>query len=695
MTGTTCPGRATLRALLDDSIEQTSQERLAGHLERCTDCRGRLDELAWQASVPAGSGGEDPDETRAVIATLDPPRMPGELGRIGNLAVFELIDRGGMGIVFRAEDASLRRPVALKVMRPGLAADPVARERFLREARAAAAVRDEHVVTVHAVEPGRGLPYLILEHVPGRSLQDRLDAEGKLATGEVARIGAQVASGLAAAHELGIVHRDVKPANILIDGRAGRAKLTDFGLAQALGEEPLTLAGHVAGTPDYMAPEQAAGRLVDARADLYALGVVLHVAMKGRPPDPSGRRGARRPLHDLDRLIDRLCSPDPADRPDSARMVARRLEAIAGGVPTPGRRPRRGVLAVLAALCCTLVGSGDLETAHAPPSGGGGGSASPAGPVGRLTPFEVVGVGRFATLDRAIASAPEGATIEILGDGPYPAGPIRLGERALTLRAGAGCHPVVVALPAGSDRPAPWLETEASLGLLGIEIRDGALRPERRMDDHDRRALISVVGGSLRAEKCRFVAGPFRGCLAVRDAPARLSDCRIEAPMGFGVHWSPGPGDGLGLHGGLLDARLALIVSFRDLGADPRSSTIRLDEMTVRAASAFQMIGEPAPRRRGSTDSADVPLRVSSTSTAFDAEHLMVLVAVGSRPRAVLPSSARLAVWLRSRVSWVGLDDRFDVGRGWLSTSTRGRPAEPLIGAPTDTEGWARFWEES
>src|SRR5262249_34346829 len=193
----------------------------------------------------------------------------------------------GMGIVLLASDPVLRRPVAIKLMLPELAAHARARERFLREARSAAAVQHENVVVIHAVESGGDVPYLVMEYVSGHSLQHRLSSDGPLSADKVAQLGAQIAEGLACAHARGLVHRDVKPANILIDDRTGRAKLTDFGLARAGDDPTLTQIGFVTGTPDYIAPEQARGQTVDHRADVYSLGATLFAATTGQPPAPA------------------------------------------------------------------------------------------------------------------------------------------------------------------------------------------------------------------------------------------------------------------------------------------------------------------------------------------------------------------------------------------------------------------------
>src|SRR5205814_4227536 len=164
----------------------------------------------------------------------------------------------------------------IKVMAPQLAASATARRRFTREARAAAAVTHDHVVTIHAVEDAGPLPHIVMQFVAGHSLQDRLDRTGPLQLQEVLRIGMQAAAGLAAAHAQGLVHRDVKPANILLEDGVERVKLTDFGLARAADDASLTKTGIIAGTPQFMSPEQARGESIDQRSDLFSLGCVLY-----------------------------------------------------------------------------------------------------------------------------------------------------------------------------------------------------------------------------------------------------------------------------------------------------------------------------------------------------------------------------------------------------------------------------------
>jgi len=234
------------------------------------------------ATADPRTGPAEPDEA---LAFLKPPTRPGSLGRLAHYEVIEVLGSGGFGTVLKAFDDRLHRAVAVKVLAPQLAASGAARTRFEREARSAAAVRDDHVVNVYAVsEPGDPLPYLVMELVAGQTLQAKLDKAGPLPPKEVLRIGSQIARGLAAAHKQGLIHRDIKPANILLENGVERVKVTDFGLARAADDASISQSGVVAGTPMYMSPEQARGDTLDTRSDLFSLGSVLYALCTGRPP---------------------------------------------------------------------------------------------------------------------------------------------------------------------------------------------------------------------------------------------------------------------------------------------------------------------------------------------------------------------------------------------------------------------------
>jgi serine/threonine protein kinase len=300
------------------------------------------DAISTIASKPgqdSAGGDAHVDTTEMLLDFLQPTTMPGSFGRLGHNEVLEVLGRGAFGIVVRAFDEKLQRVVAIKVLAPHLAATSPARKRFLREARASGGVRHENVVQIHAVEE-QPIPYLVMEYIPGQTLQQRLDGNGPLEPAEVLRIGEQIARGLAAAHAQGLIHRDIKPGNILLEnGLEQKVKITDFGLARAADDASLTQSGMIAGTPLYMAPEQAKGDTLDPRTDLFSLGSVLYAMASGRPPFRASTPLAvlKRVAEDTPRsireivpevpqwlcdLIAKLQAKDPAQRFQTAAEVA-------------------------------------------------------------------------------------------------------------------------------------------------------------------------------------------------------------------------------------------------------------------------------------------------------------------------------------------------------------------------------------
>ncbi len=288
-------------------------------------------------------------------------------GRLGHFELIEVIGRGGFGVVYRALDTVLRRTVAVKVLHPLVAVHTPSRNRFLREAQAAAAVRHQNVVQVYAVEE-EPQPYLVMEHIAGETLQQRLDQQGRLDWSEVVGIARQVATGLAAAHAVGLVHRDVKPANVLVESKTDRVLVSDFGLAWAVDDASLSQQGVAAGTPLYMSPEQARGERPDHRGDLFSLGSVLYAALTGRPPFAAPhtlavlKRVAEHtpdPLGELApswlaAIVAKLLAKDPADRFASADEFIAALDRHDS--PALKRRPLRpSIPAALVALAVVAV----------------------------------------------------------------------------------------------------------------------------------------------------------------------------------------------------------------------------------------------------------------------------------------------------------------------------------------------------
>ncbi len=364
-----CPAPVRLLRLLHAALPEDEQAPLMEHLEACTGCRETLEALAagqdsWEGVARNLRDDEGPRSPRpfspgkvGTLDFLDPPAKPGQLGKLAHYEVLEIIGRGGMGVVLKALDTTLQRIVAVKVMAPALAVSGTARERFRREAHAAAAVSHDNIVTIHAIDEAKGLPYLVMQYISGVSLQEKLDSEGPLELKEILRIGMQTADGLAAAHAQGLIHRDIKPANILLENGLQRVKITDFGLARAADDASLTQSGVIAGTPQFMSPEQALGELQDHRTDLFSLGSVLYALCTGRVPfraantlavlrrvaeDPPRRiRQVNSEIPDwLEAIIDKLMEKHPVDRFQSAAEVARLLESYLADVQKPAHVPQ-------------------------------------------------------------------------------------------------------------------------------------------------------------------------------------------------------------------------------------------------------------------------------------------------------------------------------------------------------------------
>ncbi len=269
------------------------------------------------------------------------------------------LGHGGMGVVYLARDTTLDRPVAVKVVHPELAIHSSITQRFLAEARMIARLRHPSIVAVHTAGEATGVFYYVMDYVPGDSLRQLLQREGKLPVAQVQRIVSQLADALNAAGQAGLVHRDVKPENILVDEASGRTMLADFGIARVMAGDTdgsRTAQGVAVGTPTYMSPEQAAGEQVDARSDLYSLGVVAYELLTGHPPFRADNAAAVASKHLAERA-----QPVLTRRPDTppalAHAIMRALEkdpaarwqtgadfrdALLGGVRIPSSRAGRG-----------------------------------------------------------------------------------------------------------------------------------------------------------------------------------------------------------------------------------------------------------------------------------------------------------------------------------------------------------------
>ena len=369
---------------------------------------------------------------------LAPAEKPDEIGRLGPYRVLKVLGAGGMGVVFRAEDPHLERMVALKAMLPSMASSSTAKERFFREAKAAAALKHPHIVTIFQVGEDRGAPFLAMEYLEGEPLDDRLKRETRLPVPEILRIGREIAKGLAAAHEKGLIHRDIKPANLWLEGKEGHVKILDFGLARAMGDTThLTQSGAIIGTPAYMAPEQAGGKQVDSRCDLFSLGCVLYCMCTGeRPfkghdtistlmaiatenPPPPVSLNLELPT-ELSDLVMQLLAKKADDRPESAKMVAETLQEIEGQTAettaVPGRKAKTAEMTAAPARKTGKVKKGGTKQMEAARTQAGK-SAKRRLPLPWLVGGGVLGLGVLAAAIILFWQTPYG-TVRIESDDP-------------------------------------------------------------------------------------------------------------------------------------------------------------------------------------------------------------------------------------------------------------------------------------
>ncbi len=277
---------------------------------------------------------------------LAPPQKPGELGRFAHYRIFHLLGTGGMSLVFLAEDVRYHRKIALKVLKPEFVSDEDARPRFVREAQLTAKIKHDHIITIHEVGQVGDLPFIAMEYFDGVMLAEWMEANPHPPIRTVLALAKDIASGLSAAHANGLIHRDIKPTNIMINEATGQVKILDFGLARAIKPDvSLTRKGFIVGTPAFMSPEQARGGQLDHRSDLFSFGILLYLMCTGKLPF-HGQNPLEiltnlctehpKPVHErnhtvpfaMSELIARLLGKKREQRPSFAAEVIASLEQI-------------------------------------------------------------------------------------------------------------------------------------------------------------------------------------------------------------------------------------------------------------------------------------------------------------------------------------------------------------------------------
>jgi len=654
--------------------------------------------------------------------------------RFGPFYVIDVIGRGGMGIVLKAHEPALDRIVAVKVLAPQLAASETARRRFLREARAAARVVDDYVVAIHAVDQVRGLPYLVMQFIEGESLDARLRRSGPLEISEVVQVARQTARALQAAHQVGLVHRDIKPANILLEAATGRCKITDFGLARAAEDEALTRTGVIAGTPRYMAPEQARGETVDHRADLYGLGAVLFTACTAQPPfhGETALSVINKVIHDeapairtlnpavpdwLDANVRRLMAKEPNDRFQSADEVLHALFAHQAEVTTPdaesktrhaaasptatsGRRwaDNPGLVAtvgigLLAVVFLALVfrhkPSQEAGTqADADAHRGIDQSERNTSPVTKACcihqPDETT---TFAdSLGEALNVARDGSIIEVRGPGPIRVdGPLDTLGKKLVIRAADGSSPVILFAQNDQSAAPPSLTVSGPLVLEGIEFRYEGGDQQATAPSN----LITVGGQAIYITNCRFdVLGSSDArfsCISLGRSTGVIQNSLLACDSkGSAIVVDSAADMRVRVENCIILAEHALGLYCPVTNPHHDAEAIGLFSNTIAAQCGVHLLNRAGvPQRSGPA----VNLQVRDN--LFDVGYLCaVTLAIASDP-----AEAELIALehLNQTLHWTGGGNLYSVGRAYCGFSSEFQPYVPARSGPRSLVSWQDF----
>lgn len=582
MTDANCPTDEELRRVAHATDSATIDTQLVAHLDRCSACRRRLESLTQGSDIEGTSWSElaiAPPNSANLLATIDAlssRKTAAGLARskrhsdlepwiaasstdgvptLDNFILLECVGRGGMGIVFRALEPVRNRIVALKAMLPELARDDRSRARFLREARAIAAVRHPNVVALHSVSEIDGLPYLTMEFIEGASLEELMIGGQRMPPDEIIRIGAAVAAGLAACHERGVVHRDIKPSNVLLNSADGSIKITDFGLAAVASTPTLTQSGYLSGTPDYVAPERLTiGSETDERSDLFSLGCLLYTMAAGEAPfggetplitlhriateNPTSLR-QRNPQapSELVKTIAALMAKSPQHRPSSAnearQMLLGESTARARQASAVSRWVTRGAVLVAAAVLIAF-------------------SIAPE----QTESLDPLVVRTAEELASAIEAAPDGGRVQVDTDGLLSLRPCKIVGKSLTVEAKSGRKPSI-ALRFDEGDPSPDYLIQVSNGelrLVGIHLRDELFEGSHTdvtiedLVEQESFTLLSVERSTLAAERCRFATRTHGSCIKLSAAPqVSLNECFLVARSGTAISWDARNGDRLSI----------------------------------------------------------------------------------------------------------------------------------------------------
>ena len=659
-----CPNTETLHQLCEGVLSADSETEITAHLDQCAACRESLDAIGRPIASPLPlselTPASDPSKklqvalqqlksasladaigpSRVVFQDLCPWFDPIDngIGRIAEYELLECVGRGGMGVVFKARDTRLERCVAVKLMSPAMLGDGTARQRFLREARAAAGINHPSVVTLYSVAEVRELPYLVMEYVAGESLQQRLNQVGRLPIESIIAISRQTAEGLAAAHAQGVVHRDIKPATIVLTTGTDQVKLTDFGLALRIDGSTLTHSGLLLGTPEFVAPEQIDSAFgdIDHRTDLFSLGSVLYLMCSGKAPffgtsilstlshictnqtEAIERINPNVPTW-LTELIGKLHAKEPSQRIASAQDVVKILtqHTMHRGLPTtgpdkpiatpvlssrspvltaPANQPRSRRLLILIG---SLLLGGFLFALMLSRWRGG-------------DPFDVFARNSEELLE--FLDTDSDCRITLTSNGPYDLPAIEFVERQISIIAAEGVKPL---LQFEVDQGTPAISVfDGSLHLAGLVIEaDVSADDSQHEDDLDDEiedfSLVSCEDGELSAIDCKFLSGGGGACIHLESVNCNLTHCEFHAGETAVISWRTGQSSTLKLSGCVLTG--GTIVEVQEL-TDAElilSQCTLFGHVTIRIEAGEEMEGR---------------LDVDARKCLFDANNALLLV---------------------------------------------------------------------
>jgi serine/threonine protein kinase len=702
-------------ALLQGTASADDEPRWIEHLGTCCKCQHELETAAVgdefsafdQLPLPlskdalelvesnkyrsshaslAGTDGQSSGERVFGEEHLSAPNRSDPLPVLDGFQFVELLGRGGMGAVWKAYESSLDRHVAIKLLASHLASSDLARKRFLQEARSAACVVDDHVVTIHGVDEENGTPYLVMSYIRGKSLEQVLNSGCRLDTNTAIAIARHVGFALRAAHQSGVMHRDVKPGNILIEQNTGRAMLVDFGLARAVDAAALTRTGFVAGTPEYMSPEQIVGTKVDHRTDLYSLGAVLFRALAGRPPfqGETAISVAHQIVHQetpqlqaenpdlpvwLSCLVQRLMSKDVTARFQSADELLETLEKGENSDTACSTRdaPRHRLLGPQSIpMCVGLVALGVLSMAI---SAGWSNwptpaqyrdliSAKPSPTSGVEQPSCVVHQPdgsnfTFATFAEAVREAQDGAVVELSDRNKliWRSGGA-IGAKRLTIRAMKGSSPTI-RVEAGDSR-SDALDINGELILEGLRIE---LSP-RANALAETTCIVARTGSSITLQNCFLIdenSEARNACVRVEgNGRCTFRDTAIvTAPLSAAVHVQPGRRAQVTIQNCLLICRAVVATATDQADQNSNPCSVLLSGNTIRARTCLEL-------------SVDKATRKAIATVAITAEQN--LIEVWSVETLVVPATGDLAAdeatslhYARTAILWEGDGNLFSI----------------------------------